>query len=438
MILSLSAVRYSKTVHTIAVFASGNMVAMLLGVVGSLLQARFIGPEEMGVFRTFGIVAGYLAFLHLGVFDGLQREIPLQLGRGNLAKAEQSASACLAWIMFVSLTCAAIFLGLALRAAYHGEWMRFWGWLSYVPVIVATFYGGYLNTTFRTGQQFIELSKTSVIQAIAGTLVLPLLPVMGYFGACLRTAVSSVTGMYFLHHWRPMRVRPHLDWTSFREVIRIGLPLSGIGYVYTSLWISLEGTLVLAWFGPEALGLYSVAVFIRTLIAQLVQNVSQVLTVKICERYGRFNSAGDALRRIVAPVVVMSLASLPLIAVGWVLMPWVVRVFIPRYVEATLLMQIFLVMMPVTMLKIPTAVLWVALKLVDCFNSVIIGFAAFVAAAYGFNRMGFGLPGVAVAFIIGQVVCLLAAWVLTLRFISQERGNVVRLDDEMFVIGSDT
>lgn len=73
MTLSLRAIRQSKTVHTVAVFATGNMTAMLLGVIGSLVQARYIVPEDMGVFRTFGIVAGYLTFLHLGVFDGALR-----------------------------------------------------------------------------------------------------------------------------------------------------------------------------------------------------------------------------------------------------------------------------------------------------------------------------------------------------------------------------
>ena len=93
-------------------------------------------------------------------------------------------------------------------------------------------------------------------------------------------------------------------------------------------------------------------------------------------------------------------------------------------------MQIFLVTMPVAILRIPTSVLWVAVKLLDCFASVIIGFSAFVATAYYSYRMGFGLPGMAVSFVIGQISYLLAAWIFTLRLISHEQGNLPRLDDE--------
>jgi len=430
MAFSLWTIRHTKTIRTIAVFASGNMLAMLLGLIGSLVQARYVGPSDLGVFRTFSIVAGYLSFLEIGVFSGLQREIPLQIGRGNHAKAEQAASACLVWIIFASLISGSIFLGLAIRAALYGEWMQFWGWLAFAPGIVASLYGGYLSTTFRTGQQFIVLSKTKVLQTVAGTLILPLFPIMGYYGACLRTAVTATTNIIFLHRWRPLRVPPRRDWLGFWKVIRIGLPLSGIGYFYTSLWISVEGTLVLSWFGTKSLGLYSIAVLVRSIAGQLVQSVSQVVNVKICGLYGSSNSAKGALHRIVAPVVLMALISLPLIAVGWFIIPWAVRVLIPRYVESTFLMQIFLVMMPVAILKIPTSVLWVAVKLTDCFASVVMGFAAFVVMAYCSYRTGFGLPGVAVSFVVGQIIYLLAAWIFTLRLISCEKENLPQIDKQ--------
>jgi O-antigen/teichoic acid export membrane protein len=423
--LSLSGIRQSKTAHTIAVFATGNTVAMLLGVVGSLVQARYLAPEDMGVLRTFGIVAGYLTFLHLGVFDGLQRELPLQLGRGNRAQAEQAASASLAWIILVSLACGAIFLVLALRAAYHGEWMQFWGWLAYTPVIVATFYGGYLGTTFRSGQQFIVLSQVSVIQAIAGTLVLPLFPIMGYFGACLRMAVSSVTNIFFLHRWRPLRVRPVLDWPSFREVIRIGLPFSGIGYLGISLWVSLEGTLVLAWFGIKMLGLYSLALFVRTLVVQLALNLNQVLTVKVFDQYGRTNRVTDCVHLIIKPMAVAFVGSIPLVTAGWFVLPWAIRLFVPAYVEATLMMQIMLFMLPITFLRLPSAIMWATGRRLDCLVVVATGFSVFIGCSWLLYRLNVGVLSVVIASIIGVTIVILGYWLLIWRLIFRERHESI-------------
>jgi O-antigen/teichoic acid export membrane protein len=411
----------SKTVHTIAIFASGNTVAMLLGVVGSFVQARYIAPEEMGVFRTFGIVAGYLTFLHLGVFDGLQREIPLQMGRGNQAEAERAASACLAWIVFISLIGGVLFLALALRAACYHEWMRFWGWLAYTPVIAATFYAGYLGTTFRSGQQFISLSRIAVIQAIAGTLVLPLLPIMGYYGACLRATVGSVTNIFFLHRWRPLKVCLRFNWPRFREVVRIGLPLSGIGYLATSLWVSLEGTFMLEWFGIKSLGLYSVALFVRGMVNQLAQNMNQVMNIKVYEQYGRSGRVEDCLRVIFKPMVLAFLASLPLIVVGWSALPWAVSRLIPKYVGAISMTRVVLLSMPITFLSLPVTILWATGRLIDCFTGVIVGFLAFAGLSYLLYRLNVGALSVLIASILGQAINVLVSYMLILRLVLKEK-----------------
>lgn len=397
---------------------------MMLGLVGSLVQARYIGPEDMGVFRTFGIIAGYLTFLHMGVFDGLQREIPLQLGRGNQGKAEQAASACLTWILFVSLVCGSVFIGLALRAACHREWMQFWGWLAYTPMIVSSFYGIYLGTTFRTGQQFVTLSKITVVQAVAGTLILPLMPFLGYYGACLRTAVNSIANVFLLHHWRPMRISPRLDWPSFRDVIRIGLPLSGAGYIATSLWISMEGTFVLHWFGIKILGLYSMAVFVRSVLSQLAQNLNQVMNVKIYGQYGRSGQVADCVRLILKPVAFAFMASLPLIIAGWLAMPWAVNLLIPKYGAAIPMMRVTLLALPISLLSLPTTILWATGRRFDCFASVILGFATFVVLCGLLHKMHVGNLSVLIASVLGQTINVLVSYMLILNLFLRQRKNL--------------
>lgn len=409
-----------KTLKTITVFATGNTIAMLLGVIGSLVQARYVGPENLGIFRMFGILAGYLTFLHLGVFDGLQREIPLQLGRGNQEKAERAASACLWWILFISLICSLLFLTLALRAIFNQKWMEFWGWLSYIPFIIMTFYGGYLGTTFRTGQHFIALSNASVVQAIAGTLVLPLLPVIGYYGVCLRTAVGSATNLFLLHRWRPMRVHPCFNWSKFREVINIGLPLSGIGYLSTALWVSLEGSLIMGWFGFKALGLYSLAVFLRAMLMQMAQNINHVMNIKVYEQYGRSNRTNDCIHLIIRPTTVGLLSSIPLVISGWFLLPPLVNLLIPQYINAIPMMRLMLLTMPITLLSLPTSILWAAGKLFDCFISVIIGFLIFILSAFLFHNLHLGALGVIIASIIGQVLNIFVSYILILKLAVQE------------------
>lgn len=419
----LKTVCESATLRTVALFGSGNLLATGLGLVGSLVQARYLRPEELGLFAMFGVVRGYLTFLHLGVFDGLQREIPVQVGRGDVAAARRAAAACLSWIAIISLVTAAAFLGLATRAGFRHRWMEFWGWASYVPILGTTFYGGYLGTTYRTRHEFVTLSNTGVKQAILGTAVLPLFPILGYYGACIRNALTSSYGLLLLHARRPLKVRPTLDWSSFVHVTRIGLPLSVIGYVSTSLWTSLEGTLILAWFGTKGLGLYAVAAFVRVLCNQLAQNLNQVLNVKIYEQFGRSGRAADCLRAVRRPMTAAVVASIPFAAIAWFLLPRVVPVLIPSYIEAVPLTQLMLLMGTIILLSLPTTILWAAVRLVDCLASVGVGFLTFIAASFGLHECGYGLQSVVIGSILGQIVSLAVSYALVLRLVMRERAS---------------
>lgn len=404
-----------------AIFASGNSAAMLLGVVGSIIQARYVEPEDMGVFRTFGIVAGYLTFLHLGVFDGLQREIPIQLGRENRAEAERAAAACLTWILSVTLICVLIFALLAIKSLWYQDVRQFWGWLAYIPVIIGILYGGYLSTTIRTGQQFVALSKISIVQALAGTIVLPLFPIMGYYAACLRTAASSATNIFFLHKWRAMKIRPTLDWVCFKEIVKMGLPLSGAGYISTALWMSVEGTLVLHWFGLKILGLYAVAVFVRTVIDQLALSVNQVLNVKIYEQYGKTGRVNDCIRLIYMPMGFVVMALIPVVCAAWITLPWIIELLIPKYIEALPMMRLVVVAMPIMFLRVPVTILWAVGRRIHCFISVLIGFASFISLAYLFRAQDMGVLSILLASVFGQALNIIVAYIIIARYVVAEK-----------------
>ena len=403
------------------VFASGNGIAMVLGLIGSLVQAKYVGPGEMGFFRSFGIIAGYLIFCHLGVFDGLQREIPLQFGRNRKDKAEEAAAACLIWIIIVSVACGGGFILLAVLAAIHGRWMQVFGWLSYMPFVISNFYGFYLSTTYRSGQQFATLSKINIFQAVAGTLALPLFPELGYYAACARLALMSITNLVLLHYWRPMKVRMCFDWQVFSKVIRVGLPLSLIGYIWTALWTSLEGSFALHWFGIESLGLFSMAAFVRATVIQLVQNINQVMNVKVYEQYGRSGKIEDCVRMLLKPLLIGFCATIPIVMAGWILLPWFVIHLIPKYAASVPMMKIILFSMPLTILNQPVTILWATGRISLCFTSVIVGFCSFVSLFFILNHYDASVANIVIASLTGQAITCVTAFFIIWRLLQEER-----------------
>ena len=75
-------VRNRQSLQSVAALCASSVTAAVLGSVGGLLAARFLGPEEIGLFRSYTIPLMYLTFLHLGTFDGLSRQIPYFVGKG--------------------------------------------------------------------------------------------------------------------------------------------------------------------------------------------------------------------------------------------------------------------------------------------------------------------------------------------------------------------
>ena len=376
----------------------------------------------MGVFRTFIVVTGYFSILHLGVFDGLLREFSVQVGRGNRTQAERVAAACLSYIAFISTVCAILFSSFAIWAAFHHNWMYFWGWLSSVPMIILILYGNdYLVATYRTGDQFTRLARTNIIQSFAGLLILPLLPILGYYGVCLRAGVSAGVNVCCLHIWRPLKVRPRLDWHDFYHVIRLGCRLSLIGYIWTSLWISVEGSMILGWYGTTSLGLYGVACMVRTVGSQLALSMNQVIGIKIYEQHGRTGKVMDSVRLTVKPMIYALVGSVLLIGGGWLLVPCTVRLLIPRYVDAIRMTQLMLPMVAITVLQLPITILWGTARLMDCFISIAGGFAVFVTCAFLLKSINMGANGVVVGSIVGHAVSVLLTYFFIFRLACNQK-----------------
>jgi len=115
---------------SVAALFGGNMTSSLLGAIGGLLVARFLGPEVTGRFRIFTIPLMYITFLHLGTFDGLWRQIPFYMGKGEPEKAEALAAAAGAWNALVSGLVSVAFLVCALLAFTRGDYYGTAGWLT--------------------------------------------------------------------------------------------------------------------------------------------------------------------------------------------------------------------------------------------------------------------------------------------------------------------
>ena len=391
-------------------------------------MARAVAPASLGLFNGLGLALGYLPFLQLGVLNGLNRELPFFVGQGKLDRVRQLAAAAQAWALIAASVSAAALLSLSGWYALRGDWRLAAGWVANAVAAVVLFYGqAYLQVTFRTRGDFAKLSIINVIYNAWGLLLVPLAWVLDFFGLCLRNVLVGLVNLALLWRWRPVKVRPAWHTASFWHLFKVGAPIFGVGQLY-AWWTVLESTLVLKYEGTVGLGLYQPALLVGTAISLLSDAVTQITYPRMAEQFGRTGSLHDLLVMIRKPVLLLSLASVPVIGIVWVALPSLIQLVLPRYVEGIEAAQWLLLATFVRSL-VPAVNVLVVVKRLDLYAVAIgLGIAAYVAAVIVLRQNSAGLVGFAQATLLGRAVFIVACYAL-IGYLARREGRLRRRTD---------
>lgn len=412
----------SQALRSIAALFGSNMTSSLLGAIGGLLVARFLGPEDTGRFRVFTIPLTYLTFLHLGTFDGLWRQIPYYAGKKRPDKAEELASAAGAWNILVSSLVSIGFLICAINSLWHHDFYGVVGWLTQVLCCWSVFYGGYLGTTYRTISQFVDLARIQLMTACLSFASVLFIPFLKFYGLCIRTAIPSITGVWLYHRGRPMKMPYRFNRKALKEVIQIGLPFSFWGSLYTSIWNATESALMVYLGGVTGLGLFAVAVVMREGMSVLPQSVFQVLTPRVVEAFAREGSVRSATARsIVLTAGLTGFMALVVLLVSY-LLGVLVPIGIPKYVDGIPLMRVCLWFSVIVAASLPLNTLFATGQSWIYGRGVLVGLAVFPVAAYLLTPSLGGVLAVAVGSLIGRTARTIVAYLEILILTRREQA----------------
>lgn len=314
--------------------AGGNLLSSFLRMAGGILQAKFVLPEVLGLFNGIGLVLGYAPFLQLGILNGLNRELPYFIGKGDRARVNELAAAAQAWAIAVSAVVSTTLLAVAGWHLLRGAMWEAAGWATNAVMAFILFYSTtYLQTTYRTAHDFARLAMVNVVQNAVALVLVVLVAVLSFYGMCLRAIISGAAGMALLYWWRPVRVGPKWNLGHLKHLLVIGAPIFGVGQLY-AWWSVVDPTLVLLCTGTYGMGLYAMVMVAGSTVELLPSAVSQIVYPRMAEHFGRTHRLADLLRMSVKPTAITAAAMVPTIALAWILVEPVVQWILPKYVEA--------------------------------------------------------------------------------------------------------
>ena len=225
----------NNSLKSVAQVITGNIATTLISLVASILVARWTLPYNMGVWNAASLATIYMPVLQLGVFSGLNRELPYLLGTGNKAKALSMAQAAYAWsFVLIAFSAIATFI----IAFYF--WVKGNHNLSYTVIaigitVTCSWASLYYGTTYRTHSEFGRLAKNNTIVAFIGIALTLFVFYFGYGGILIRASLLAIFGVVALYYRRPMPVQPLWNKALFVQMVKVGVPIWLVGQLGTCL-----------------------------------------------------------------------------------------------------------------------------------------------------------------------------------------------------------
>jgi len=394
----------------VSALTGGNLAAMVLRMAGGFLTARVTPPQVLGLFSGIGLVQGYAPFFSLGITNGLNRELPYFVGKGDHTRVRELAAAAQAWVLLLGGLAAAALFGVAVWQLALGQWALAAGWATNAVTVFSLFYGTYyLQITFRTRGDFARLALVNVVQSAVSLALVALVWLLAFYGLCLRAVLVGCAQMALLWYWRPVKVRPAWNWSHLLHLLKVGAPIFAVGQAY-AYWTTLDSTLVLYYTGARGLGLYALVGMAGATLQLLPEALSQVLYPQMAEHYGRTGNVQAVVSSAFRPMVFAWLIVVPLVAAGWLLIPTVVRLLLPKYVDAIPAAQLSL-LVPAMMCFAPVLNVYNVVRRQGLFAlAILLGMAAYYGSLRWLLRDRVDLSAFPKAMLVGRVIFLAAVY----------------------------
>jgi O-antigen/teichoic acid export membrane protein len=327
MTTAAAAPRSSHT-RSIVSFFSGSLAASALSVLATLLVTRWTPPQELGTWNFALLISTYLSALQAGVFNGLNRQLPYYLGRGDTSAFERAANAAHGWGLALSVASAVATLALAAAFALHHEMTNAGTTLAIGAVVSCSWFLQLLTVGYSGTSKFSALARKNAVNAAAGVPMALLAYGLGYAGLLIRAAAMAVLNIVLLGRNRPLKSHPRWDPGALWALGRIGLPIWLIGQL-SAAFMTLDRVVLAD--SSEALGFYSIAAQFGALALMVPTAFNAVHYPQMARTYGASHLARPLWRHAARAALPSAACGLALWVPSWFLIPIFVEHVLPAY-----------------------------------------------------------------------------------------------------------
>jgi O-antigen/teichoic acid export membrane protein len=327
-ISALQALNRSDLFNEFLGYGSSTVLMHLTRAGSGLVAAALLGPATWGSWYLLNLILAYGALTHLGVLNGMNREVPAALGRGETGEAAALRRTALGTtVTFTGITTLAVALGFTVirGAALTHELMLVLG------LLIAHQLFAYAAMSLKSTVRFSSLARVQFVMATA----YPLFCIPGAWLYGLPGFIFGQLLVYVLACWlagtsAEVLREPKLEPSKAQVLIRTGLPIMLVGLVHT-MFATVDRWVVVTFLGQEPLGHYSLAIMALGAVGLLPQVIAQQFYPRMAMAWSAHQD-GHELRRLAARQRALTLGVVaPVVAALAFLGPIAVRELLPEY-----------------------------------------------------------------------------------------------------------
>lgn len=321
-------------------YSGGSIAKALATIIVGIAIAKYISPEDLGIWTTLNLLITYSLFVQAGLINGLNLELPLAYGQGNNEFAKKMAGTVQTFTLISSSLVLIIGISYFLFFQETNTKIKY-GLLSMTLLIGLSFYQNYLLSTFRSNNSFIKLSVIQTIDAGVNIATLVLVIYFSYYGLIIKAVLVILIYVLLLHIFRPIKVRLIWDKNAFKKVMKVGLPIFGLVYL-DSLSSTIDRLFLLKYSNFSDVGLYSFAFYALSVFTLFSTSIASYIYPRMTYSYGQTNDKHILWLYVKKLTLGLIAFQVPFAIVGYIIIPKAIITYFPNYTPSISSMQILL------------------------------------------------------------------------------------------------
>lgn len=346
---------------------------MIAGLIGGYFYARFLGPEDYGIWRTAIALGKYAAFLSLGIPFAMRRDFVQLRSEKRYEEAREISDVVFSYSLISKIVA---FLAYIIAGIFFVEeellsWALIMiGILQFAKLFYE--YGRMINTGHN---KYNIIAKAELIRSIVQILTIPFVYYYGFNALLIIFLLMHLVPSIYYYLTKPLPVKWNWDRPLLKKLLFIGLPMY-LSSIITVVFTTIDRLLIFELLSSENVGYYSLGALLITPAVTMIKSSSPVLFTRLNEKHG-FNQDPKIIRKhVIKPQLFFSKFLPPFFGIAIVALPIVTDLLLPEYKEG-----------------IPAA----QIRVFAIYSQVIAGFAAnalFILGKQKFTAILFAIAGV--------------------------------------------